>query len=557
MKIAKVITGVASVGLVAAVVIGAAYLPQPRYDATPVPITQATAGSATLTCTGNIQRLIETNVNPDDTEEEISAWIGGFLPGNGAPLGGATRYVPLDTEAETAPSESAEDSDTDSPSGERSLGTNSAGLPITAEILPSSFASNTNLGQNQLLGAVTLDRSIVDLPQVMAGNAHLASAGDLRGVANNPCTWPTSSMWLVGGTTATGASNQLLLANPTGNSIQVTLSAYGTSGAVVFRGNPVVNIPAYSTQAVPLDGLVGSQERIALHLSAPAGRFSAAWQTTQLEGFTPRGIDVIKPSALGTDLMIPGIVLPAAPTPQDVIGEGEQAAEAAGEQGADGAEDPQSPENLEEPQALAQSDLVQEGYSAGLRIVNPTDSEAELSIWTIGEDGIEAPLPGAENTVIAPEAVLDLTLDGIPAGPNAVRITSESTITAAAYISYTTDAGTDFAWLPSADSLTQGSAAFGAVAAQLVVSPVHNQTQLTWHAYGDAGQELGSETELISGTVAIDLPENTHYLTVEAGQPFWGSISGRADLESDGGGIDSIPLLPALQQSAGSAIASR
>ncbi|VEI12901.1 DUF5719 family protein [Trueperella bialowiezensis] len=352
-------------------------------------------------------------------------------------------------------------------------GSDTDGAPTSAEftgVLPADALHTSDLGVPALTGAIHTGGTVVT-----GANTHSAAAGDLRGVSVNPCQWPANTVWLVGGASDVGSSLRVTIANPGKTPITVDMTALSSRGILDLGANSQVVLAPESTQSVVLDGLIPADPRIALRLASAGGAFSATMQTATLEGVTPAGIDTITQSEAGTKLVIPGLVINAAAGQED-------------------------------------STLPDPAYSATLRVVNPNDEPATVSVGVRGTGGTE-PLTGGTDVVVAAQSVLDLSLDGIAPGAYAIDVTANRGVTAAVNVTRTDEAGKDVAWLAATEPVSgTGAAAFGPLPASLVLVG----QQATWIAYDDAGNELTREQVTIDGTTVVQMPEQAAFVSVDA-----------------------------------------
>ncbi|MGK2348329.1 DUF5719 family protein [Actinomyces sp. W5033] len=226
----------------------------------------------------------------------------------------------------------------------------------------------------------------------------LTADGDLRGLTTASCVPPQSVSWIVGGSAAPGSSSELRLTNPGTTTVTASVSLYGPVGAVVTTTGRQVAVPAGETVSVLLEAAAPAQSRLAVSVAAEGGPLVPVLVTESLDGETAAGVDVLTSGAApATDLTVPGVelVLPA-------------------DQG-------QAPDKVT---GATSSD------APVLRIVNPGESTATVSVSTLGADG-EEPLRGATALVIDPGAVFDVALTGLAPGSYGVRMRSDAPVTGA------------------------------------------------------------------------------------------------------------------------------
>ena len=243
-----------------------------------------------------------------------------------------------------------------------------------------------DIGRAALLEAEPVDG---ELALATGTSIALTRDGDLRGLTAAACQAPATSLWLVGGSTAPGDSAQLVLANAGDTAASVTLRGWGSTGPLDLAGAGNVLVPARGERVVLLEALT-SDPRPALQVEATGGEVTAALQDSRLRGLVPGGTDFVTPGAApAEELVIPGIVL------DDTMGEGEDA--------------------------------------PAVRVANPGEEPALVTLDLLGPDGVAA-VPGAEDLVLDPGAVIDVSLAGLPQGTWAARVSGDVPLVAAAVL---------------------------------------------------------------------------------------------------------------------------
>ena len=278
-------------------------------------------------------------------------------------------------------------------------------------------------------GVVVVNESGVEEPAVLdaepeAGNTPLGAAtalsrtdtGDLRGLSAADCQVPTSTQWLVGGTTELGSSARLLVTNPGQTPVSATVEVWGGTGPA-DESTEVLLAPGES-DSVLLETLA-LEERLAVRVTSDGGQVAAAVQDSALDGVVPAGTDVVTAT---TD-----------PAQATVVG----------------------PFEVTEVEAQDHPPVV--------RVVNPSQDVATIAVEVLTADGSHA-LAGAEEQVLEPGTVTDISLSGVEPGPLAVRIDADEPVTAAVQRSIVGQAGeldpgrpvVDRAWLPARDGAARG-----------------------------------------------------------------------------------------------------
>ncbi|WP_454084882.1 DUF5719 family protein [Georgenia sp. Marseille-Q6866] len=281
------------------------------------------------------------------------------------------------------------------------------------------LAQRTDAGETTVLEAEPVE----DVVALVAGTSvAVTESGDLRGLAATSCQSPSTSAWLVGGSTQPGDSAQLVLSNVGQTPASVTLSGWGSTGALDLSTAGTVLVPAGGQRIVLLEALA-ADPRVAVHVAATGGEVTALVQDSRLRGLVPAGTDLVAPSlAPAESVVVPGIFL----------------GQSSGE----------------------------EDDAPAVRVVNPGEETATVTLELLGTDGPEA-VPGAEELVLDPGAVVDVSLTGMPGGPWSAVVSADKPVTAAAVTTTVgraseEDPGTapvDRAWAPATPALASGVAA--------------------------------------------------------------------------------------------------
>lgn len=221
-----------------------------------------------------------------------------------------------------------------------------------------------------------------------------ADAGDLRGLSAAPCQVPSSALWLVGGSTELGSSARLTLTNPGQTPVTADVGVWGATGPV--EGSATVLVAPGSARVVLLETL-SLEERMAVRVTSDGGRLTAAIQDSTLRGVVPAGTDMVTATADPTADLRLGPFLAPGPDEQDEA-------------------------------------------TPVLRLVNPEAEEVQVSVSLWGEDG-PSELPGAQDQVLEPGTVTDISLAGIPAGPVALQVSADAPVTGSVLLTRIGQAG--------------------------------------------------------------------------------------------------------------------
>ncbi|AHU90479.1 DUF5719 family protein [Trueperella pyogenes] len=310
---------------------------------------------------------------------------------------------------------------------------------------------------------------VVRSEDIAAGTSiQQALAGDSRGLVAAPCEWPGNTVWLVGGAAKVGSTSTLMIRNTSPTTTTIDIAVYSSRGRLDIQGLSKLPLEAGAELTRDLTGLIPDDPRIALRLSSDTGSFVASMQVSQLNGVTPAGIEILTDSATGVETVIPGVV-------------------------------------------------IDERTDSSIRIVNPHEQPATVSVSTLAD--AERPLPGAQGVTVAPQSVLDLSLSGL-VGTYGIKVKASHDVASAVSLTRTDDNGSDIAWLSARDQITRSGLAVGPYPGTLVL---HGDGQARWTSYGEDGTKIAGDTLAVAGTAKIDIPQQAHYITVEANQPMYGA----------------------------------
>ena len=216
--------------------------------------------------------------------------------------------------------------------------------------------------------------------------------------------------WLVGGSTTTGASDLVRLANPGAVPATVQLTVYGASGPQVPPGGSALVVPPGTERIVPLAGLILGEGAPVVHVMAAGAPVRAALQASLTRTLVPGGVDQVSavPAAERVQV-IPGVMVVSQP---------------------------------------AQS--ATQNPSTILRILSPAGS-ATATVTVLSASGADEQQQSIPLTAGVPAEV---ELSGLTAGLHTVRIEAGAQIVSAAWSTTGFGAGADFAWYPAAPEVS-------------------------------------------------------------------------------------------------------
>jgi len=309
-----------------------------------------------------------------------------------------------------------------------------------------------------------------DVPLVAAAQSQAVDSDDLVGFASAPCTEPTSSTWLVGGSTETGRVSLITLVNPTDVNSTVDLGIWAEDGTVQGPGIDGIVVAPRSQKVVPLSGFATGLASPVVHVESRGGRIVSTLQQSVVRTLDPGGVDIVSGSAEpATTAVVPGLVV------RDSV-------------------------NLE----AALADEGSADLQSVLRVLVPGDTGATVTVDVATADGTGTSF----ETEVGAGRVTDVPVDGLADGVYTVRVESPVPVVVGARSSTVSGEGAvDLAWASSAsalegDTLVQVPAGEGAVLSIVNPSADAATASVVVEAAGDdaAGQAEEEPREVPGGS---------------------------------------------------------
>ncbi|WP_158372298.1 DUF5719 family protein [Cellulosimicrobium cellulans] len=359
-RAARVLSGALVLALTGGVVALAVAAPADEPDPLPAATVDVAPTASTLVCPGPLQL-------PDDTLSGDSAF-------DRVPVAPVEKVTGFDTVASGAASLTVLGSEPVALAD----GTGSVSAPTAATVLRAEPAG--------------------DEPARVAGaTSSVVVDGDLRGLAAASCARPAADVWLVGGSTELESTADLVVVNPGATPADVTVEAWGPSGQVDLANGGTFLVAPGAQRVLSLPGVAAEQRRIAVRVTAAGGQVSAYLQDALLDGFTPRGTDLVTAgTGPATTQVVPGI---------SVVATEVDAADA-----------------------------------GALRLFAPGDEGATASVRLLGPDG-DVALPGAQDLDLPAGVVTDVSLGGLAAGSYTAVVEATAPVVAGAMIARQGKAG--------------------------------------------------------------------------------------------------------------------
>ncbi|WP_182353722.1 DUF5719 family protein [Flaviflexus huanghaiensis] len=289
--------------------------------------------------------------------------------------------------------------------------------------------------------------------------------GELAGMALAPCVAPATTQYLVGGSTAASASAQLVLTNVSGSPATVAVTAYtstGTAGPSVISSTTV---DAQSSQTILVEAGV-RDPRLAFEITSTGGQVAAHLLLHEVDGISGAGIGSVTAGAEpGTTVVIPG------------------------------------------------ADLTGEHGTVALRVVNPGEERATMSVSSITADGIEE-VPGAQEVALSPGTVLDLSMDGLRGDWSALVVESDVPVLAGVRI----DLDDDYAWLASSEAGHRSAAVIPDSTSQVTLY-ADEPTEAAVTFFDHEGGELDTVEVTVDRLASITSPDRASHVVIDADSP--------------------------------------
>ncbi|GAA1489933.1 DUF5719 family protein [Brachybacterium sacelli] len=348
-------------------------------------------------------------------------------------------------------------------------------------------------------------------PVADAVQSSTTTSGDFRSLALTRCEEPTTDASFLGVSTDTGDSSALVLRNPTQRPATASVQIWTEDGPAPMEGRSQVVVAPGTEERVLLESVAGGQDAVGVRASVLGAPLAMHVQTTERNGLTPGGAEVLQP-------------LPPASLEQVLPG------------------------------------VEATGTSPTVVLANPQGADTTASIEVTGADG---PVDDAslEDVEIPAGAVVPVPLESVTEGTYSVAVRSQDPVLA---VARSTAAGedlpgdtvgtpVDFALTSPAPALsTSGLLALpqegGVGALTLAATDDASVTVVPIGSDGTAGSPV--EADLAAGTssvipwqeLAID-GTRTRAVTVVPSVP--GAVhAGWMQRESDGSGGDLISSLP-------------
>ncbi|WP_308468157.1 DUF5719 family protein [Rathayibacter soli] len=147
-------------------------------------------------------------------------------------------------------------------------------------------------------------------PLIAGAQSQTAVQEDLAGFAAAGCGDASRSSWLVAGASDLGQTSLVLLSNPTAVQASVNLSVYAESGEIQAPGAQGILVDAGSQRVIALAGIAPNVKAPVVHVESTGGSVVATLQQSVVRGLTPGGVELAAPtSAPAKHQVISGLVI--------------------------------------------------------------------------------------------------------------------------------------------------------------------------------------------------------------------------------------------------------
>ena len=172
---------------------------------------------------------------------------------------------------------------------------------------PDAFSGDSLTQPQQLFApAPTTDAD----PLISGVQSQQVATESISGLATAACGEASTDAWLVGGSTQTGRTTLLLLANPTEVAANVAVTVLGESGWVSGPGSSGIVVEPSSQRIVSLAALAPNVANPVVRVTSTGGQVVPTLQQSVVRTLLPDGVELISPGASpNLRLVIPGIRL--------------------------------------------------------------------------------------------------------------------------------------------------------------------------------------------------------------------------------------------------------
>ena len=301
-----------------------------------------------------------------------------------------------------------------------SLGGADVSFSATAGSPSTTVLENSN-GSPRIVSVPPVDTG--DVALVTGSQSQALSNSDFAGFAAADCAAASTDAWLVGGSTTTGRTTLLTLANPSDVPSTVAIAIYDDRGKIDAPGSTGIIVPARGQRVLSLAGFAPETATPVVHITSKGGQIVANLQQSISRGLEPGGVDIVGSTAPpSTTQVIPGLVVAS---------------------------------SVAVEQRLGQDDSSD--FRTVLRVLVPGSSAADATITVTAEGKAEE--GSSFDIALKPGVVTDVPIEGLANGRYSITAKTTEPIVAGVRVSTAVSASpavgsTDFAWLAAPSELT-------------------------------------------------------------------------------------------------------
>ncbi len=143
---------------------------------------------------------------------------------------------------------------------------------------------------------------------IAGAQSQVVTTGDASGLAASACSVPVNTAWVAAGSTTTGRTTVLTLANASSVPAQVSLAVWTENGRVETAGGSQVLVGPHSRLAVSLASVAPSAAGTVVEVTSTGGQLGVALEQRVVRGLESGGLDLTGPtSAPSTRQVITGV----------------------------------------------------------------------------------------------------------------------------------------------------------------------------------------------------------------------------------------------------------
>jgi hypothetical protein len=400
------------------------------------------------------------------------------------------------------------------------------GVPNVASAATAGGVARTALGGSDAgTGGTAAAPQVLSTPPVNAGAKRSILAGaqsqsiatdEFFGLASAACTAAVGDAWLVGGSTSTGRTTLLTLANPSAVPATVTVQIFGENGAISAPGMNGIVIAAGGQRILSLAGFAPKLASPVVHVHSRGGQVIANLEQSTVRGLEAGGIDFAAPeTSARLSSVIPGVQLAGTQTVQSRLGE----------------------------EGFADLETV-------LRVYVPGTKGTTAHVSVLPED------PKADGTAFEAQLeagkVTDLPIDELVDGGYTVVVTTSVPVVSGVRVSTAGSAAvaqkTDFAWLGASPPLRSEALvpiASGMIPIVHIQNPGKAAVTVKFHPLGATGTDSDLSLSVPAGSAAsIPVSPGAVY-RISGFSTVYAAVSGTTD-----GGVAGYAVYPSAPGSA-------